>query len=226
MITQFDNFQSNSTIQDQLEIDHTIEEYLGTYEKKMVVFENNWTGTYFNDSPNQSAKPFLCNIGQLIGEQVDVEHFTIHSKENLNYFLKKPGVLWHSPKSWGVSVWYFGIHGINEGLQLPPDIVTKAEIIEMCTEFRDFPNILFFSSCSLFEDDDFGRELLETSGSRGILGYKEKVPFSIGTIIDLLFLSSFFLYNFGDPFKNLEGIYAGVIDTLPVASEYGLTLYC
>ena len=126
MITQFENFQSNSTIQDQLEIYHTIEEYLGTYEKKMVVFENNWTWTYFNDSTSQSAKSFLCNIGQLIGEQVDVEHFPIHSKDNLNYFLKNPGVLWHSPKSWGVSVWYFGIHGINKGLQLPPDIVTKA----------------------------------------------------------------------------------------------------
>jgi hypothetical protein len=225
MITLFENFCPDQPVQDQLVIDHTIEEYLGTYDRKMVVLENNWTNSYFNDSPGQSAKPFLQNIGQLIGEQVEVEHFTIHSKENLTYFLKNPGVLFNSPKSWGVSVWYFGIHGISKGLQLPPDLVSKSEIIEMCSEFRDFPNILYFSSCSLFKDDAFGYELLEASGSRGILGYKENVPFSIGTIIDLLFLSSFYLYNTGDPFKNLEGLYSGVIDTIPLAKELGFSLY-
>lgn len=228
MIVNFDEYSTNQSIIAP-NIDNTtkvIHDYLGAFENRMVVFENNWCGSYFQNPTNQSMEPFLKNISKLIGENVDVSHFTIHSKENLMFFLKSPGVLWGVPQSFSVNIWYFGLHADKSGIQLPTDVISKDEILDMCTCFNDFSNILYFSSCSLFEDEDFGFELLETSGSRGIFGYTKEVPFFTSTIIDLLAISSFFLYKSGNPFDSLDEIYSMVLRDFPLAKKMGFKLFC
>jgi ABC-type branched-subunit amino acid transport system substrate-binding protein len=84
MITQFKDYTDNQPSQKQEEIDHVIQEYLGTYERKMMIFENYWNDSFFNETNNQSVKPFLENIGNLIGESVSTSHRMIHSKADLS----------------------------------------------------------------------------------------------------------------------------------------------
>lgn len=228
MITQFNDFESSQPSHDPIEIERTVQEYLGTFEKRMVIFENYMNTSLFTEVGTQSVKPYLENIGNLISEPVSTLHRVVNSKEDLIYYLKDPGVIWDHPESLGVSVWYFGGHGTKNGLEFQRDRLSKVDILELCDgKFSDFPNILYFSSCSLFEDDDnFGEELLKRSGSRGIFGFKEKVPFSIGVIIDLYFLSMFFLYfNEEDPFMNLKSIYNSVLTDIPISQELGFTLF-
>jgi hypothetical protein len=215
MITQFNDYTQQTT-----------EEYLGTFEKKMMVFENYWDGHFFSGFKNTSVLPYLGNIGNLIEEDVTVGHRFIDSKESLSFYLKDPGIIWSNPESWGTCVWSFNFHGTNEGIYLPSGLITKDDILEICKEkFRDFPNILYFSCCHLFEDEDFCQELLKTSGTRGVLGFTKKVGFCVGTMTDLLFLSSFFKYNEGDPFENLETLYNTVLTEFPVSKEIGFTLF-
>jgi len=219
MITQFDDY---TLLHQQM-----IEEYLGTFERRMMVFENfYWDKPIFGDYSNQSMKPFLENIGNLIGEKVTVTHRFVNSKNDLSYYLGDSGVIWNFPESHGVSVWYFGFHGNPNGLIVQGETITKKDILELFDgKFSDFPNILYFSSCYLLEDEDFGNELLKRSGTRGIFGFKNKIGFSLSTIIDLFFLMNFFKYDTGDPFENLKEIYNDVKECFLISKEMGFTLY-
>jgi len=220
MITQFDDY---TLLQQQ-----TIEEYIGTFERRMMVFENfNSNKPVFDDFSNQSVKPYLKNLGTLIGEKVSTFHRVINSKSDFSYYMKTNGVIWDFSQSHGCQVWYFGFHGSPNGIKIQDEIITKEEILELLDgKFSDFPNILYFSSCLLFEDNDFGYELLKRSGTRGVFGFKNKIGFSISTLIDLFFLINFFKYDKGDPFDNLEEIFNNIKKGFPVSNEMGFTLYC
>jgi hypothetical protein len=226
MKTHFTDFTNTHPSKIQEEMDHI--EDLGTYESpRMMVFENYWGDSIFNGFNNQSVKPFLENIGQMIGEPVNVGHRYINSKTDLQYYLKNPGgVIWNNPETFRIT--YFGIHGSRKGFPLTQGLVSKKEILEMCSGFKDFPTILYFGSCSLFEDDDqFGYDLLSCgTGIRGVIGYKKRIPFTTSMLIDLFFLSSFFLYKDGDPIDDIECLYQGVIEEFPISKELGFTLYC
>jgi hypothetical protein len=223
MITQFKDYTNTRQLNEQEGFDHILTEPLGV-ERKMMVFENYWNDSFFNGFNNQSVKPFLENLQFMIGEPVTVGHRYINSKEDLGYYLKNPGgVIWEHPETFSVT--YFGFHGSKLGFPMPQGLISKKDIIEMCSGFGDFPNILYFGSCSLFENDDqFGQDLL-SCGTRGILGYKKKVPFVTSILIDLFFLSTFFLYKY-DPFKDIEELFNYVAENFPVAEELGFTLYC
>lgn len=226
MITQFNNFNINDPVQEPTLQDKVIHEYLGIFERKMMIFENYWNGQFFNVFGIQSVKPFLENIGHLIGENVIVGHRFVDSTESLSYYLKTPGTIWETPESWGCQVWYFGIHGRKKGMEFPHQIITHDDMLDIFSnKFNDFPNILYFSSCNLFKDEDFGWELLEKSGTRGILGFKKKVEYGIGTLIDLLFLLIFFGYKDGDPFDDIEMLYNTVIEEFPISKKRGFTLF-
>jgi hypothetical protein len=226
MITQYKDFSFNHPIQDQKVINRVIEDYLGSYERKMMVFENYWNSEFFSEFSNQSVKPFIGNIGSLIGESVTVGHRFIDSTESLRYYLKDPGVIWDTPESWGCNVWYFGFHGKKNGIEFPHQLITQDELLDIfSSNFNDFPNILYFSSCQLFKDKDFGFELLEKSGTRGILGFTKKIGYGLGTIVDLLFLLTFYNFKDGDPFQNLDLIYDTVIQVLPISKKMGFTLF-
>jgi hypothetical protein len=225
MITQFNDY-SNQLSQDQIEFDHVIVEPLNSYDKNMMIFENYWSGSIFNGFNNQTVKPFLVNISQMIGEPVNVGHRYISSKEDLQYYLKTPGgMIWNLPDRFNLT--YFGFHGSHLGLTLPQGLISKDDLIEMCSGFY-FPTLLYFSSCDLFEDDDqFGHDLLNCGkGIRGVIGYKTTVPFTISMIIDILFTSFFYLFKDGDPLDNLETIFTGVVEEIPISKELGYTLYC
>lgn len=233
MITHFKDYTDKNDYSDdpslikQLKIDRDFEKNLGTIKRRMMVFENYWNNSVFSEIGSQTVKPYLENIGNLINESVTVQHRFINSKNDLEYYIRKPeGILWDVPESFGTNVWYFGIHGNKEGLKLPQETITKDQLLGLLSGFGDFPNILYFSSCSLFEDGDFGYELLKASGTRGIVGYAKNIGFAMGTIIDLLFLSNFFKYDKGDPFDNLPEIYNCVIEGIPVAKDLGFKLLC
>jgi hypothetical protein len=226
MITNLNDFTNVQP--DQVLIDQVIEEYLGTFERRMMVFENfNWDKPVFSEYSNQSMKPYLENLGTLIGEKVSTYYRVINSKSDLSYYMKTRGVIWDFSQSHGCQVWYFGFHGSPDGINVQDEIITKQDILELFdSKFSDFPNILYFSSCYLFEDDDdFGNELLKRSGSRGVFGFKNRIGFSVSTLVDLFLLINFFKYENGDPFDHLEEIYNNVIEGFPVSKEMGFTLY-
>ncbi len=217
MITQYQDFTDNQPSKNQEKIKR---------KRMMMVFENYWNNSVLGGIDNLSVKSYLTNIGNLCGEEVHVSHRFIDSKKSLSYYIGENGIMWNFPESLNFSLWYFGFHGVNTGIELPQEIITKDDILELFDgKFSNFPNVLYFSSCYLFEDDDFGYSLLKKSGSQGIVGFSTEIPFSTGTIIDLLFLSSFFLCK--NPFDNLQYIYDEIIRDFPVSQrDYGFKLFC
>ncbi|MCX6303975.1 MAG: hypothetical protein NT040_03315 [Bacteroidetes bacterium] len=196
MITKFKYFLGHQPFFKLIEKKQETKNFWDSHERKMIVFENYWNNTYFDDFDNLSVTPFLNNISYLIGgKEVKINHRFIDSKKSLSYYFKDPGIICDHKEKFTVT--YFGFHGISLGLELPEEVITKEDILELCEgKFKDFPNILYFSSCSLFKDDDqFGKDLLKSSGSRGIFGMKQIVPFLEGTLLDLTFFSLFFSFQ-------------------------------
>ena len=207
--------------------DQTIEEYLGTFEKKMMVFESYWNDNVFD---NQSIKPFIKNIGSLVCDEIKVAHRYFDSEQGLSSYIEYPsGKIWVDPQTFGTSIVYFATHGVKAGLNVPLQIIGKEDLIKACKGFALFPNILFFSGCGVFggrEGKQFGEELVKTSGTRAVLGFtNEELRFDTGTIVDLLFLTRFFSFTEDDPFKNLQKIYDSVIHDFKPASLGGFTLF-
>jgi len=69
MKTQFKDFIDNP-LQDQDEFGHVKIEQLGN-DRRMMVFENYWGDPCFNGLNTQSCRPFLENIGLLIGRKTN-----------------------------------------------------------------------------------------------------------------------------------------------------------
>ena len=228
MKTHFKDFTNTHPTKVYEEIDHVIMDHQGIYEPpRMMLFENYWCNTMFSGFANQSCQQFLQNIGQMIGEPVNVGHRFIHSLQDLQYYLKTPGgVLWDVSENFSIA--YFGFHGNHTGFPLPNSHISKNDILELFRGFDDFPTVLYFNSCSLFQDDDqFGYDLLTCGkGIKAVVGYKKIVPFTIGMIIDLIFVSTFFMYKVGDPFTDIQSIYNCVVTDFPYAQQLGYTLYC
>jgi hypothetical protein len=67
--------------------------------------------------------------------------------------------------------------------------------------------------------------LLEASKCRGIFGFKKDIGFTTGLLLDLIAISSFYMYLAGDPFKDLVQIYENILESFPLAKEAGFTLY-
>jgi hypothetical protein len=232
MITTFNEYTGkrdliNQPFSDQEKV---VQEYVGTFERKMLILENPWNYNLFND---QSVKPFLSNIGNLISQNIKVGYGYIDSKQGLSYYIRYPdGLIWSNPETYGTSVFLFETHSSSKnGLELQINTVTKQDLLDNCNGFSDFSNILFFGGCGLFNGSkgkEFGNEILRVSGSRGIFGFSSpNLSFATGTIVEILFLSTLFLYNIGDPFKHLPDIYESVlIDFPPARSEdVGFTMF-
>lgn len=230
MITQFQEYntskEANFTEQQKI-----VQEYLGTYERKILILENYWNLDIFN---NQSVKPFYENIGNLICDDVKVAHRYIDSKEGLTYYIHYPtGLIWANTEIYGVSTFIFETHGSidTNGLELPLNKASKQETIDNFNGFGDFPNILYFGGCGIFNGEDgtkFGMDLLESSGSRAIFGFCSKqLSFATSTLVGLLFLSTFYLYHESDPFDHLPEIYESVLRNFPVAASanVGFTMF-
>lgn len=225
MITLFSEYTNTETEQKQEELENIVAEYMGSFEPRLYHLEG-----YMNDNlySSQSTKPFIGNLGNLIGSPVAVGHRYFETKEQLKYHLQWPkGTIWENPLTYGTTAFYISAHASKEGLELPLGMVTKNDLIDIFKEgYGNFPNILYFGCCNLFEDDKFGWNLLESSHTRGIFGFKHRIGYSVAMITDLLFFSSFYLFAKKDnPFDHLEEIYESVLEAFPLAKEMGFTLY-
>jgi uncharacterized protein YozE (UPF0346 family) len=70
MITTLKKYEDHR-FDNQTETYHAISEYLGTFERKMVIFESNWdTEDIFNSI---SVYPFLSNIPNILGNKFPVQ---------------------------------------------------------------------------------------------------------------------------------------------------------
>ena len=226
MITQFRDYNISQIDYDAQE--KIISEYIGTFERKILILENYWNPDLFN---RQSTKPFFEQIGNLINEDVMVGHRYIDSKQGLAYYMHYPdGLIWKNVDTYGVSAFMFETHGSSIGLELPLNKVTKQDLLNNCNGFGEFPNILYFGSCGIFngiEGEKFGWELLHSSGSRAVFGFSSKqLSFTTGTLVSLIFLSTFFKFK-DDPFCNLREIYESVIHDFPLAAsdDVGFTMF-
>ena len=228
MITQFKEY--NDCQEDYVAQEQVIEEYIGSFERKMLILENYWNPNLFN---NLSIKPYFVNLGNLINEDVRVGHRFIDSNEGLKYYIHYPeGLIWKNPEIYGTSTFMFETHGSIDtiGLDLPLNKVSKQDLLENCNGFGEFSNILYFGGCGIFhgaEGTKFGWDLLHSSGSRAVFGFSSKLlSFTTGTLVSLLFLSTFYKYK-DDPFSNLREIYESVLRDFPAAAseEVGFTMF-
>jgi hypothetical protein len=225
MITLYDKFVDTQPHDANQElIDHTLQEYIGSFERRMLCFESAWQNNLYN---KQSVKPFIMNLDQLVEQPITVGYKYFESGEQLKFYLKWPdGEAWKNPVMWANSMTYIGCHGEPAGLQLPLGLVTHGELKNIFQDYgSDTSSVLYFSACSLFQVDEFGWELLEASKCRGIFGFKKDIGFTTGLLLDLVVLSTFYLYLDGDPFKHLVDIYESVLESFPLAKEAGFTLY-
>ena len=227
MITKLNTFETDY-------VDNQIETQLNPsgfyYEKKMMILESNWNSEdVFNDI---SVYPFLSNISNILGESqsIKVGHRNFDSLRGLKYYTQFPeGKIWTDPHCWGTSVFYIGSHGGTKSLLPTMDIVREPGMIDSFKGFESYPNILFFGSCGIFggkDGDGFGLDLVGSSGTRGVFGYKSQfVGFLDSTITEILFLTRFFGIEGEDPFERLSWIYESVLKDFPPSKELGFSMY-
>lgn len=225
MITLFDQFSNTEAEQKEEDLEHIVTEYIDSFEPRLYHFEGYMNTNLYS---SQSTKPFMENLGNLIGEPVQIGHRYFESGQQLKYHLKwSKGTIWENPLTYSTTAFYISSHASNKGLELPLGLVPKNDLIDIFNEkFGNFDNILYFGCCNLFEDDSFGWDLLKSSQSRGILGFKNRIGFSVAMLTDLLFFSLFYLFAKKDnPFNHLKEIYDAVLEAFPVAKDLGFTLY-
>lgn len=227
MITTLEQYESE-IVDDQLQKDQYSTGFY--YGRKMMILESNWESEdVFN---NISVYPFLSNMSNLLGNQypIKVGHRYFDSVRGLKYYVQYPeGKLWSDPNAFGTSVFHIATHGGPTSILTTLDIIRKDGLLDSLKGFDAYPNILFFSGCGVFcgtDGDDFGYDLLGSSGTRAILGYKSQyVEFSLGLITELLFLNRFFLIEDEDPFNRLNDVYNSVMNDFKPAQAMEFTMY-
>ena len=224
MITLFDQFTDTQPHDENQElIDHTLTEYLGSFERRMLYFEGSMNNDLYS---NETAKPFIKNLSQLIEQPITVGYKCFESGEQLRFHLKWPdGEAWKNPLMWANSMTTISCHGVPAGLQLPLGLVSHDGLQDIFKDYGcDTSSVLYFSSCLLFQEEMHGLELLEATKCRGIFGLTKEIMYTTGLLLDQILLSTFYLYE-GDPFQHLPEIYECVLETFPPAKSAGLTLF-
>ena len=200
------------------------------FNKKLMILESNWKpDEVFNDI---SVFPFLSNISTILKDQppITVGHRHFDSLRGLNFYLKFPeGQIWNDSESWGTQVFYVGTHGSTATIQTSMDVIRKDGLMNAFKGFDAYPNVIFLGGCGIFsgkKGDSFGYDLLASSGTRALLGYKSPdVDFLNSIIIEFLFLSQFYCIKGRNPFDCLQEIYDSIMDNFVPAHEIGFTLY-
>jgi hypothetical protein len=226
MITLFDQFNDTQPHQNQVPdpvTDHVINEYLGSYEPRLLYFESPWLNDLYD---KQNMRPFIENIDHILLPPVHVGYKTFYSAEQLRFYLKWPnGEAWKNEKMWGNSLTTIACHGYPSGLQPTMGLIPHDELQEIFTDFgSDTSTVLYFSSCHLFQEKERGRELLEASKCQGIFGFQGEIGYATGALLDLILISTFYLYLDENIFKHLTEIYEFVMK-FPPAQEAGFTLF-
>lgn len=231
MITQFKDYLPS---QNEREcpvslVDQTIQEYLGTFRRRIFILESYWEPHIFK---TKSVYPLISSLGNFITEDVVVGHRYFDSSESLLNYIKYPGgQIWNFPETYGTSVFMFEAHSSSKGMTLPLNDVSRDELIKNCSGFRQSPNILIFGGCGMFQGKDgkdFGHCLVKESGTKGVFGFSgPMLSFMVGTMVEMILLSHFLFFMDGDPFLHLTEIYENVLRDFPLArtKEVGFTLF-
>lgn len=225
MITLYDKFVDTQPHDENQElIDHTLQEYIGSFERRMLYFQAPMTNNLYS---TETVRPFIKNLYQLIDQPITVGFKHFESGAQLKFYLKWPnGEAWKNPVMWANSMTTISCHGVSAGLQLPLGLVSHDELQDIFRDYgSDTSSVLYFSSCLLFQEEKHGWELLQASKCRGLFGLTKEIGYTTGLLLDLILLSTFYLYLDGDPFKHLVDIYESVLESFPPAKEAGFTLY-
>jgi hypothetical protein len=155
-----------------------------------------------------------------------VAHRFVESLEHLAQYTRKPGgLLWTDPVAYDAPVIYLAFHGS------PGTVYTALERIGprgLCDAFEghgSLPALIYLGSCSVLKGEvgeKLGKDLLETSGARALLGYTTDVDWMNSLVVDMLFLKRF--YSDIDPWNNLEDIYNSILQDFGPAEGMGYTL--
>ena len=226
MITTLDEFE-NDYIENRNDSEKDTNVFV--FPQKLMILESNWKPEdVFN---NVSVFPFLSNISTIIKDQppIKVGHRHFDSLESLKFYIQSPdGQIWNS-EDWGIQVFYIGTHGDTATIQTSLDIIRKDGLLSAFKGFDAYPNVIFMGGCGIFsgkEGDKFGYDLLVSSGTRALFGYKSPdVDFLSSTVIELLFLSKFYCIRGRNPFDCLQEIYDSIMDTYVPAHEMGFTMF-
>ena len=224
MITKLNQYESN-VIDNQIETEEVNGFYYG---RKMMILESNWEPT--NVFNTISVYPFLSNIASVNGHQFDVKigyrHFD--TIRGLKFYTQYPdGMIWNDENCWGTSVFYISSHGNTKSLLPTLDIIRSDTLFDSLTGFENYSNIIFFGGCGIFngkQGDDFGYDLLGSSKTRGIFGWKSEVGLLDSMITSQIFLSRFYSIETGSPYDRLPEIYESVLADYKPA-RVGFTMY-
>jgi hypothetical protein len=195
-----------------------------------MILESNWKpDEVFN---NISVFPLLSNISTIIRKQPEIKigHRHFDSLRGLRFYTQFPeGQIWNDSECWGTQVFYIGSHGSTATIQTSMEIIRKDGLMDALKGFDNWPNIIFLGGCGIFsgkEGDAFGYDLLGSSGTRALFGYKSPdVNFLDSTLIELLFLTKFYSKKEENPFDCIQEIYNSIMDSFVPAHELGFTLY-
>ena len=200
------------------------------FPKKLMILESNWKPEdVFN---NVSVYPLLSNISIIIKDQplIKIGHRHFDSLRGLKFYTQFPdGQIWNDKESWGTQVFYIGTHGETATIQTSMDIIKKDGLIDALSGFNVYPNVIFLGGCGIFsgkEGDAFGYDLLVSSGTRALFGYKSpNIDFLSSSVIELIFLSKFYCIRGRNPFDSLQEIYDSIMDEFVPAHEMGFTMF-
>ena len=201
------------------------------YGRKMMILESNWEE---EDSFNTiSVYPFLSNIGNVLGNKfrIEVGHRHFDSVRGLKFYLQYPsGKIWSDPNCFGISVFYIAAHGGTASIRPTLEIIRRDGLIgSLKGGFETYPCILFISGCGVFggeEGNNFGMDLLGSSGARAVLGYESsEIGFLHSLMIDMLFLSKFFGIEYEDPFTRLKDIFDFTVENFKPAKDMGFKMF-
>ena len=191
--------------------------------RKLVCLESSWDDRIFQ---TLSVKGFFESLGPLIQPPLKVAHRFIESLKHLSQYTKKPGgLLWTDPVAYDAPVICLAFHGA------PGAVYTDLERIGprgLCDAFEGYgflPTIIYLGSCSVLKGDmgkKLGKDLLESSEAKALLGYTTDVDWMNSLIVDMLFLQRFYTHN--DPWNNLEEIYNSILKDFGPAEKMGYTL--
>jgi hypothetical protein len=191
--------------------------------RKLVCLESSWDERVFH---NLSVKGFFDALRPLTSPPLQVAHRYVESLKHLAHYTRKPdGLLWIDPQSWDCPIFYLSFHGSPGSIQTTLEAIGSQAI---CDSFRDYgvyPNLIFLASCNVLAGSigkEFGRDLLNTSGSNAVIGHTTNINWMDSLLVDTLFLYRFYMDE--DPWGNLEEIFDSVVKDFKPATSMGYTL--
>jgi len=225
MITTFYGFNDNQTNLLNPEPETILSEYMESFTPKICILEAYWND---NMTDSFSVKPYLQAIGWMLEKEIVIAHRTIATGSDLDHYVKYPdGIVWKDSKMAGIDVFYLAAHGAPGILKTFVADIESSELISAFSGVDRCFNIVYFSSCEVFngaEGKQFAKEFLRKTGVAAVIGYTEMTSFIDGMIIDTLFLSRFFDTD-GNRFDKLQEIYDSVIQDYPRAKECGFSIF-